>query len=96
MDDTIIDSKPIPSSMRSVYPKVINHIAISVPDLDQAIKWYKVFGFHVIAGPVKFLPDNSVFGTRLDFSIAYLCNFCFLLPYVAKSFNRVGIIAAPM
>ena len=63
MDDTIIDSKPIRSSMRSEYPKVINHIAISVPDLDRAIKWYKeVFGFHVIAGPVKFLPDNSVTG----------------------------------
>ncbi len=67
MGYTIIDSKPIPSSMRSVYPKVINHIAISVPDLDQAIKWYKeVFGFQVITGPVKFLPDNSVIGKAVS------------------------------
>jgi catechol-2,3-dioxygenase len=36
-----------------VYPKRINHVAVNVPDLDQAIKWYKeVLGFTMVKGPV--------------------------------------------
>ena len=49
----------------TVYPKIktINHIAVSVPDLDKAIKWYKeVFGFKVVRGPVEFEADDSQMG----------------------------------
>lgn len=52
-----------PSSSSIVYPKIINHIAVSVPDLDQAVKWYKeVLGFNMIAGPVEFVADDSLTG----------------------------------
>jgi catechol 2,3-dioxygenase-like lactoylglutathione lyase family enzyme len=51
------------SSSSVVYPKIINHIAISVPDLDQAIKWYKeVLGFIMVKGPVEFVVDDSLTG----------------------------------
>jgi catechol 2,3-dioxygenase-like lactoylglutathione lyase family enzyme len=46
-----------------VYPKTINHIAISVPNLNQAIKWYReVLGFTLIKGPVEFVADDSLTG----------------------------------
>jgi hypothetical protein len=48
MNDTTTNNTTKPSSSSSssqpcsiVYPKIINHIAVSVPDQDQAIKWYK-------------------------------------------------------
>jgi catechol 2,3-dioxygenase-like lactoylglutathione lyase family enzyme len=46
-----------------VYPRTINHIAVSVTDLNRAIKWYKeVFGFTVVNGPVEFEADDSSLG----------------------------------
>ena len=46
-----------------VYPRTINHIAVSVTDLDKAVKWYKeVFGFNVVNGPVEFEADESSLG----------------------------------
>jgi catechol 2,3-dioxygenase-like lactoylglutathione lyase family enzyme len=46
-----------------VYPRTINHIAVSVSDLDKAVKWYKeVFGFTVVNGPVEFEADDSSLG----------------------------------
>jgi hypothetical protein len=53
-----------PSSLPvNVYPKAINHIAVSVTDLDKAVKWYQeVFGFTVINGPVEFEADDSSLG----------------------------------
>src|ERR687886_126772 len=51
------------SSSSVVYPKTINHIAVSVPNLDQAVKWYKeVLGFNMIAGPVELAADDSLTG----------------------------------
>ena len=51
------------SSHVVTYPKTVNHIAVSVTDLDKAVKWYKeVFGFTVINGPVEFEADNSSLG----------------------------------
>ncbi len=50
-------------SSSSVYPRIINHIAFSVPDLDQAIEWYKeVLGFTVVKEPVEFVVDDSLRG----------------------------------
>ncbi len=52
-----MDTKP--SSSR-VYPKIINHIAVSVPNLEEAVKWYKeVLGFTVIKQRVEFVADDS-------------------------------------
>ncbi|MDW0201038.1 MAG: VOC family protein [Nitrososphaeraceae archaeon] len=35
-------------------PKIINHIAISVPDLEKGTKWYQeVMGFTVVRGPAE-------------------------------------------
>jgi catechol 2,3-dioxygenase-like lactoylglutathione lyase family enzyme len=71
MSDTNIDTKLFSSSTQSssssvVYPKIINHIAVSVSDLDQAIKWYKeVLGFTMIAGPVEFVADDSLIGRAI-------------------------------
>jgi catechol 2,3-dioxygenase-like lactoylglutathione lyase family enzyme len=46
-----------------VYPKTINHIAVSVTNLDKAVKWYQeVFGFNVINGPVEIVADDSSLG----------------------------------
>ena len=51
------------SSPSSVYAKMINHIAFSVPDLDQAIKWYKeVLGFTTVKEPVEVVADDSLLG----------------------------------
>lgn len=45
-----------------VYPRTINHIAVSVTDLDKAVKWYKeVFGF-TVNGPIEFEADDSSLG----------------------------------
>ena len=56
-----MDKKSSPQSI--VYPRAINHIAVSVTDLDKAVKWYQeVLGFTVINGPVEFEADDSVPG----------------------------------
>ena len=64
MNDTAtIKPSSSQSSSSVVYPKVINHIAVSVPDLEQAIIWYKeVFGFTMVRGPVEFVADDSLTG----------------------------------
>jgi catechol 2,3-dioxygenase-like lactoylglutathione lyase family enzyme len=51
------------SSSSGVYPRIINHIAFSVSDLDQAMEWYKeVLGFTVVKEPVEFVVDDSLRG----------------------------------
>src|ERR671911_2792234 len=56
-----MDKKLSPQSI--VYPRAINHIAVSVTDLDKAVKWYQeVLGFTVINGPVEFGADDSLLG----------------------------------
>jgi catechol 2,3-dioxygenase-like lactoylglutathione lyase family enzyme len=51
------------SSPAVVYPKAINHIAVSVTDLDRAVNWYQeVLGFTVINGPVEIVADDSLLG----------------------------------
>ena len=54
-----------PSSSR-VYPKTINHIAVSVPNLEEAMKWYtEILGFTVIKPPVEIVADDSLIGTAM-------------------------------
>ncbi|MGB6527361.1 MAG: VOC family protein [Candidatus Nitrosopolaris sp.] len=51
------------SSFPSIYPKIINHVAVSVPDLDLAVNWYKeVFGFTLVREPIEFVPDDTLKG----------------------------------
>ena len=41
----------------------INHVGVSVPDIDAAIAWYRdVFQFELIGGPDEVRPDGSHFG----------------------------------
>ena len=48
-----MDKSSLPAVI--IYPKAINHIAVSVTNLDKAVKWYQeVFGFTIINGPVEF------------------------------------------
>jgi catechol-2,3-dioxygenase len=55
-----MDSK---SSASGVYPKTINHIAVSVPNLEEAMKWYtEILGFTVINPPVEIVADDSLIG----------------------------------
>lgn len=51
------------SSPPTVYPKIINHIAVSVPNLDEAVKWYKeVLGFTEVKQSIEFVADDSLIG----------------------------------
>jgi len=48
-------------------PKTINHIAISVPDLERALKWYQeVMGFTIIRGPTELAADDTQIGNALE------------------------------
>jgi catechol 2,3-dioxygenase-like lactoylglutathione lyase family enzyme len=48
-------------------PKTINHIAISVPDLERALKWYQeVMGFTIIRGPTELTADDTQIGNALE------------------------------
>jgi catechol-2,3-dioxygenase len=36
-------------SSSNVYPKILNHIGVSVPNLEGAVKWYKdILGFTTV------------------------------------------------
>ncbi|WP_173918449.1 lactoylglutathione lyase family protein [Halobacillus sp. Marseille-Q1614] len=68
--------------MEQTYPRSFSHIGLSVPDLDQAVRFYKeVMGWYVIMKPSKVVEDDSpigvmckdVFGTGWgEFRIAHL------------------------
>ena len=46
-----------------VYPKIINHIAVSVPDLEKAVKWYmEVLGFTIVRQAVEIVVNDSLMG----------------------------------
>ena len=41
----------------------LNHVGVSVPDIDAAIDWYaRIFGFVLIGGPAEVRPDGTHFG----------------------------------
>ncbi|MEM8809679.1 MAG: VOC family protein [Cyanobacteria bacterium P01_G01_bin.38] len=45
------------------YPRTINHIGLTVSDLDKAINWYQeILGYRLILGPLDILPDDTHFG----------------------------------
>jgi len=49
--------------MQATHAHCLNHVGVSVPDIDAAIAWYReVFGFTVIAEPVVVERDGSHFG----------------------------------
>lgn len=53
--------------VRSSSVKAINHVAVSVPDLDKAIKWYhEVLGFNVLTEQIEGTSDNSHLGRLLS------------------------------
>ena len=44
-------------------PRSFSHIGLSVPDLDQAVKFYAdVLGFYVIMQPTEVVEDGSYIG----------------------------------
>ena len=50
-------------SSSNAYPRIINHIAVSVPNLEEAVKWYtEVLGFTVVKDPIDFIADQSLKG----------------------------------
>lgn len=53
--------------MRPIHsPKIINHIAISVPDLEKGMKWYQeVMGFTVVRGPAELDINDTRVGNVL-------------------------------
>ena len=49
------------------YPRAINDIAISVPDLDKALTWYQeVLGLTIIRGPTELTADEPKVGNALQ------------------------------
>lgn len=61
-----MEARPSPSSISGIYPKILNHVAVSVPDLNRAVKWYKeVLGFTVIKEPIEFVADDSLKGLAI-------------------------------
>jgi catechol 2,3-dioxygenase-like lactoylglutathione lyase family enzyme len=50
-------------SLSNTYPRIINHIAVSVPNLEEAVKWYtEVLGFTVVKDPIDIIADQSLKG----------------------------------
>ncbi|HEY6885162.1 MAG TPA: VOC family protein [Nitrososphaeraceae archaeon] len=46
--------------------KAINHVAVSVPDLDKAIRWYnEILGFNAITEQIDGTSDDSHLGRIL-------------------------------
>src|SRR5215510_5171587 len=55
-----MDNEP---SSSTVYPRTINHVAVSVSNLVEAVKWYtEVLGFTVVKQAVEFIADDSLMG----------------------------------
>ena len=51
------------ASLPRVYPRIINPVAISVPDLKEAVNWYtEVCGFTVVKQATEFVVDDSLKG----------------------------------
>ena len=50
----------------AVYPRTINHIVVSVSNLEEAIKWYQdILGFTLIKQPIEFVADDSLTGMEV-------------------------------
>ena len=50
--------------MARTHPLTMNHVGVSVPDIDAAVAWYgETLGFTMLAAPVEVLNDGSHFGT---------------------------------
>ena len=51
--------------MNQKIPRMMNHVGLSVPDLDKAIDWYqRVLGFQVLMGPYEVTVGDS-YGSRM-------------------------------
>lgn len=58
------------ASSSNVYPKIINHIAVSVPSLDEAVKWYReVLGFTTVKQTEEFVVDDSLIGMTVKLKV---------------------------
>ena len=45
------------------YPRTMNHVAVSVLDLDEAIQWYtEVLGFNLVKEPMEGVADDTHIG----------------------------------
>jgi catechol 2,3-dioxygenase-like lactoylglutathione lyase family enzyme len=46
--------------LNAEYPRGINHVGLTVPDLEKAVDWYKsVLGFNVLRGPYEVVIGDS-------------------------------------
>ncbi|NQX84082.1 MAG: lactoylglutathione lyase family protein [Mycoplasmataceae bacterium] len=53
--------------MKKAYPKSFSHIGLSVPNLEEATKFYnEVFGWYLIMKPTTVKLDNSPIGVMCD------------------------------
>jgi len=53
-------------SMSEVINRAVNHLGLSVPDLDAALGWYQeVLGFHLLTPPTEMRADDPGLGDAL-------------------------------
>jgi catechol 2,3-dioxygenase-like lactoylglutathione lyase family enzyme len=49
--------------MADPYPPALTHVGVTVPDLNEALRWYReVLGFQIIFGPADMIADDTHYG----------------------------------
>ncbi|WP_430813101.1 lactoylglutathione lyase family protein [Carboxylicivirga sp. RSCT41] len=57
---SVVSQNNIQMKKENVYPKTFSHVGITVPDINEAVKFYtEVMGFYVIMPPTEVVEENE-------------------------------------